>query len=320
MMLLDTNVLIYASDAKSSHCRWARRMIAEGVSGAGAAVNAVSLAEWDESVQGYVLPSLLSVSEDLEGKSILDAVLAAKYCLLMAAREAKKLGRDEPLQSQWLALAAGLYLPQNDALYLEKLGDIGVRDGGGYHGVRAPVYLGYPTCELVPHLDAAKVARTLDQVWEQNRHGAGMISFVANWFALADLFYGRGDHALEVLGRNLQCRPEALSEAGSHNLYFQTSYASFLLVPLAMLVQSVDGEIRPIPAVPSAWRDIDFANIPAESGILVSGSIRDGVLQWISCTHRGREIYRSTTAEPLRIGQKQGVINLEPASQTIRQH
>ena len=44
-MLLDTNVLIYASDAKSSHCRWARRMIAEGVSGAGAAVNAVSLAE-----------------------------------------------------------------------------------------------------------------------------------------------------------------------------------------------------------------------------------------------------------------------------------
>ena len=45
MMLLDTNVLIYASDAKSSHCRWARRMIAEGVSGAGAAVNAVSLAE-----------------------------------------------------------------------------------------------------------------------------------------------------------------------------------------------------------------------------------------------------------------------------------
>ena len=44
-MLLDTNVLIYASDAKSSHCRWARRMIAEGVSGAGAAVTAVSLAE-----------------------------------------------------------------------------------------------------------------------------------------------------------------------------------------------------------------------------------------------------------------------------------
>ena len=45
MILLDTNVLIYASDAKSSHCHWARQLIAEGVSGGGAAVNAVSLAE-----------------------------------------------------------------------------------------------------------------------------------------------------------------------------------------------------------------------------------------------------------------------------------
>lgn len=45
MMLLDTNVLIYASDERAKLCRWARRMIAEGVSGEGAAVNAVSVAE-----------------------------------------------------------------------------------------------------------------------------------------------------------------------------------------------------------------------------------------------------------------------------------
>ncbi|MFA7158470.1 MAG: PIN domain-containing protein [Kiritimatiellia bacterium] len=45
MMLLDTNVLIYASDERAKLCRWARRMIAEGVSGDGAAVNAVSVAE-----------------------------------------------------------------------------------------------------------------------------------------------------------------------------------------------------------------------------------------------------------------------------------
>jgi hypothetical protein len=41
MMLLDTNVLICAADEKAQHCRWARRMIADGVSGDGAAVNAV---------------------------------------------------------------------------------------------------------------------------------------------------------------------------------------------------------------------------------------------------------------------------------------
>ena len=45
MILLDTNVFICASDSKSTHSRWAKRMIAEGVSGNGAAIDAVSLAE-----------------------------------------------------------------------------------------------------------------------------------------------------------------------------------------------------------------------------------------------------------------------------------
>ena len=45
MILLDTNVLIYAFDSDSPFCRWARDTIAEAVSGEGAAINAVSLAE-----------------------------------------------------------------------------------------------------------------------------------------------------------------------------------------------------------------------------------------------------------------------------------
>lgn len=45
MILLDTNVLIYASIERSPFLDWARRTIAEGVSAGGAAVNAVSLAE-----------------------------------------------------------------------------------------------------------------------------------------------------------------------------------------------------------------------------------------------------------------------------------
>ena len=44
-MLLDTNVLIYASDTRSAQCRWARQTIAEAVAGEGAAINAVTLAE-----------------------------------------------------------------------------------------------------------------------------------------------------------------------------------------------------------------------------------------------------------------------------------
>jgi predicted nucleic acid-binding protein len=45
MILLDTNVLIYASTEESPFLEWARHTIATAVSEDGAAVNAVSLAE-----------------------------------------------------------------------------------------------------------------------------------------------------------------------------------------------------------------------------------------------------------------------------------
>jgi len=45
MILLDTNVLIYAFDPDSPFCNWARETIADAVAGNGAAINAVSLAE-----------------------------------------------------------------------------------------------------------------------------------------------------------------------------------------------------------------------------------------------------------------------------------
>ena len=45
MILLDTNVLIYAFDPDSPFCQWARETIADAVAGDGAAINAVSLAE-----------------------------------------------------------------------------------------------------------------------------------------------------------------------------------------------------------------------------------------------------------------------------------
>ena len=45
MILLDTNVLVYAFNPDSPFCQWARETIADAVAGAGAAINAVSLAE-----------------------------------------------------------------------------------------------------------------------------------------------------------------------------------------------------------------------------------------------------------------------------------
>jgi predicted nucleic acid-binding protein len=45
VILLDTNVLLYASDPASPRHQWARRTIALAASGEGAAINAVILAE-----------------------------------------------------------------------------------------------------------------------------------------------------------------------------------------------------------------------------------------------------------------------------------
>jgi predicted nucleic acid-binding protein len=45
MILLDTNVLIYAFDLDSPFCQWARETIVGAAAGDGAAINAVSLAE-----------------------------------------------------------------------------------------------------------------------------------------------------------------------------------------------------------------------------------------------------------------------------------
>ena len=45
MMLLDTNVLLYAAESGSQYRDWARETIARAVSTEGAAINAVCLAE-----------------------------------------------------------------------------------------------------------------------------------------------------------------------------------------------------------------------------------------------------------------------------------
>jgi predicted nucleic acid-binding protein len=98
MMLLDTNVLIYASDAKARHCRWARRMIAGGVSGEGAAVNAVSLAE---VCVGDAVPQTVADRIRSWGVAVLDVPTAASEVCARAYssyRSRRKLdsGKDAP--------------------------------------------------------------------------------------------------------------------------------------------------------------------------------------------------------------------------------
>lgn len=98
MMLLDTNVLIYASDERAKLCRWARRMIAEGVSGEGAAVNAVSVAE---VCVGDAEPETVADRIRSWGVAVLDIpVAASEVCarayLSYRMRRKADSGKDAP--------------------------------------------------------------------------------------------------------------------------------------------------------------------------------------------------------------------------------
>ena len=97
-MLLDTNVLIYAADARAKHGRWARRIIAEGVSGDGAAVNAVSVAE---VCVGDLDPETVADRIRSWGVAVLDVPAAAsEVCAraYLAYRMRRKVhsGKDAP--------------------------------------------------------------------------------------------------------------------------------------------------------------------------------------------------------------------------------
>ena len=98
MILLDTNVLIYASTAESPFLAWARRMIAEGVSEDGAAVNAVSLAE---ICVGDAEPETVADRIRSWGVTLLDVPSAvaepcAKAYLEYRERRRAESGRDAP--------------------------------------------------------------------------------------------------------------------------------------------------------------------------------------------------------------------------------
>ena len=98
MMLLDTNVLIYASDARSPHRKWARRTIADAVSSEGAAVNAVTLAEL---CVGDAEPQKVADRIRSWGVEVLDippaaAEVSARAYVAYRRRRKEDSGKDSP--------------------------------------------------------------------------------------------------------------------------------------------------------------------------------------------------------------------------------
>ncbi len=87
MILLDTNVVIYAFDPDSPFFEWARETIADAVAGDGAAINAVSLAE---VCVGDADPPTVADRVRSWGVEVLDVPSAAAEMCSIAFRKYRK--------------------------------------------------------------------------------------------------------------------------------------------------------------------------------------------------------------------------------------
>lgn len=283
-----------------------------------------SLVKWDKERKIFYLPPLLSLSENIIEKSVLDAVLSAKWNLKMAANYAEKLNVDSDLKEKWLNIYENLYVPENENIYLEYLDDPQKRAGGGYFGIRAFACLGYPYLEEMKNIDKEKARRALDLAWERNGKGKGMITFISDWFALTEAYFGNGDKAYEIseLTTHIQdesgaCMAEAFSYdedgnvKGVYNPYFFTGYDGLVLVPISMMLQSYDGFIDVFPAIPENWKDISFYDLRAEGGVKVSAEIKDGQFKWASFKIGDKEVLRLTENKRVFVKSEGGKIILE---------
>ncbi len=98
MILLDTNVPIYAGDPASPHRSWARATLADAVAGEGAAINSVILAE---VCVGDLEPDTVADRIRSWGVEILDlpaaaAPVCAKAYLAYRERRRSESGKDSP--------------------------------------------------------------------------------------------------------------------------------------------------------------------------------------------------------------------------------
>jgi hypothetical protein len=260
------------------------------------------LLHYDAAKKSYSIPPALSLTENLFESDLLDALIAAQWTLKQASVLAEKRNADASLRKQWKQIAENIKIKDSNGIYLEYGGDDGSRAGAGYQGIRGYAYLGFPTLEAMKGFSAKKVNKSLDQCWERNKKGEGMITFIANWFALTDAYWGRAEEAYEKSSYCLtQLDPSgtAMCEQNKVLYYFLTSYASYTIVPVAMVLQSVNEEIKVFPAVPKAFNNISFYNLPAINGVRVSGEMKEGEIQYVRFEKDGKTLLETTGKTPV---------------------
>jgi len=267
------------------------------------------LLNWDSKRKFWYLPPLLSVSENLLEKSVLDAIIGAQWNLKTAAVYARRLNLDISLAEKWEEIASNIFIPQNNENYLEYLDDDENREGGGYFGIRAPMAMAFPYLELTDEVDKDKARKTLDKAWKRNNEGHGMITYVANWFALTESYLGFKEQAFKMANfvmKNIDPSGAAICEAYEYEdndnkkgpwvpkfPYYLTGYSAFICSSISLLIQSCNNKIKVFPGLPQEWKDVEFYDLPIEGGFTVSAKMRNGEVEWIEA-YKNRELVLRT--------------------------
>lgn len=275
----------------------------------------------DESTQALMIRSTLDLDEKTMGVSVLSAVIACHWTLAVFAKEARQRESDLTLAERCESSLTELYWPQNEERLLGYPGDTEDPVTNKYNCLRSFSTLGYPYCELIEGYDMPKVLRSLDSARTRNRLddvGHGVNAMTTNMYALTEADLGRGAEAYSNASlalKRLDPSGVAMGEARTDSLFYcSTSYSTFALTTIRMLLQATGSIIRPFPAIPPEWKDVSFERLPAIHGIFVSASMKNGLVERVIYEKEGTILLETCDATPVQVEITGKHTTLKPAS------
>ncbi len=225
-------------------------------------------------------------------------------------KASKRLGIDDPLIPRWKQVT-------------EKLIDFPADDHGfrlGRDQTSPPNHRHFSHLLMIYPLHLVNIEQegsrqVLQASCDRANAVTGLPAMVQTHVGPISAALGKGDTALDGL-KHLQSdlMPNGLWPCGGNPCIESTLGAANIIQD--MLIQSwsdpaaeESGPIRIFPAVPSAWKDIEFRDLRAEGAFLVSAKRAAGLTQWVRI--------KSLAGEPCRV--RPGLIG-QVSSKGTRQH
>jgi hypothetical protein len=239
------------------------------------------------------LPPTCSPESGAWGDCNFDLALFKWGCLTLL-KASKRLGIDDPLIPRWKQVAENLVdFPADDHGF--RLGSDQTSPSDHRH--LSHLLMIYPL--YLVNIEQEGSREVLQASYDRARSVSGLPAMVQTHLGPIGAVLGQGDTALEGLKR-LQgdLLPNGLWPCGGNPCIEST--LGMANIVQNMLIQSWSdpakdgpGLIRIFPALPSAWKDVEFHDLRAEGAFLVSAKRTAGKTEWVRI--------KSLAGEPCRV-------------------